>query len=441
MSVESGPDHARHGDRYDVDRMPPWRTAVPLGVQHVLAMFASNVTIPILLAGAVGAATHTTALLVQAALIVAGLSTLVQTFGIGPVGARLPVVQGTGFAFAAAALPLAQKFGISAVFGGAIAAGVVQFVLGGLLRRLRWLFPPLVTGIVVASVGIALLPTGVTLAAGGNGAKDFGAPVNLLLAGLVLLVTVIVHQYTRGFLSSVAVLCGLVVGYLAAIVLGKVHFSGVGSAAWFALPQPLEFGISFPAAAVVAMSVVAVANSLDTIGCISALTKGGAGRRPTDRELSGGVLADGAGSLIAALFGTVPNTSFSQNAGLIAFTKVMSRHVVSIGGVLLVLLSLLPKTSAAIAAMPPAVLGGAAIVLFTMVAGLGIQMLGEAGLDNRNLLITAVAMGVGLGIHFVPESVDRLPEQVAVLLQTGVVPAALLAVVLNVVLPKSPAES
>lgn len=420
---------------YDVEEMPPLREAVPLGLQHVLVMVASNVTIPVILAGVIGAATGETAFLVQVALLVAGLTTLLQTIGIGPVGARLPVVQGTSFGFLVIAIPLAQEYGLPAVFGGAIFAGAVQVGLGLSLRWLKSLFPPLVSGIVVLVIGIGLLPTGVNLAGGGVGAEDFGSPTNLLLAGVVLAVILLTYALGKGVISAASVLIGLVVGYLLAIPFGKVDFTQIAEASWFSFPRPLYFGLSFPAAALIGMGVMAIATSVETIGDLAAVTKGGAGREVTDKELSGGVMADGVGTAFASLFSALPNTSFSQNVGLVAFTGVMSRHVVSIGAGFLILAGLFPKLAAIIAVMPPAVLGGAAIVMFAMVGAAGVRLLAESRLDRRDLLIIAVSVGVGQGMAAVPDLVAIAPEQLRVLLITGIVPAGFLAVVLNVVLP------
>jgi xanthine permease len=420
---------------YDVDEMPPWREAIPLGLQHVLVMVASNVTIPIIIAGVVGATTGETAFLVQMAMLVAGLTTLLQTIGIGPVGARLPVVQGTSFGFLVIAIPLASEYGLSAVFGGAIVAGLVQVLLGMSLRWLKSLFPPLVSGIVVLVIGVGLLPAGVNLAGGGANADDFGSALNLGLAGLVLLAILLTYALGRGILSAAAVLVGLIVGYLAAIPFGVVDTSAIGEAAWFALPRPLEFGLSFPAAAVIGMSIMAIATSVETIGDLAAVTKGGAGREVTDKELSGGVIADGVGTAFASLFSAMPNTSFSQNVGLVAFTGVMSRHVVSVGAGFLILAGFVPKLASVIAVMPDAVLGGAAVVMFAMVAAAGIRLIAESSLDRRDLLIIAVSLGVGQGMATVPDVVATAPEQLRVLLVTGIVPAGFLAVVLNLVLP------
>lgn len=317
--------------RYQINEMPPLGEAVLLGIQHVLVMMASNVTIPVILATAIGATTGETAFLVQVALLVAGLTTLLQTIGIGPIGSRLPIVQGTSFGFLVVAIPLAQSYGIAAVFGGAIFAGIVQVILGMSLRWLKTLFPPLVSGIVVLVIGIGLLPTGMALYAGGNGSPTFGSWTDLGLATLVLVVMLLFYRFGRGIIGAASVLFALIVGYLAAIPMGRVDFTDVGEAAWFAFPMPLQFGLEFPPAAIIGMGAMAIATAVETIGDLSAITKSGAGRDVTDKELSGGVMADGVATAFASLFSALPNTSFGQNVGLVAFTGVMSRHVVSIG--------------------------------------------------------------------------------------------------------------
>ncbi|MDT9591508.1 nucleobase:cation symporter-2 family protein [Nocardioides zeae] len=424
--------------RYDIDEMPPLGQATLLGVQHVLVMMASNVTIPIVLATAIGATTGETAFLVQVALLVAGLTTLLQTVGVGPVGARLPVVQGTSFGFLVVSIPLAQEYGLGAVFGGALFAALVQTTLGFSLKWLKHLFPPLVSGIVVLVIGIGLLPTGMALYAGGNGAPDFGSWTNLGLATLVLVVMLVLYRFGRGVLSASAVLISLVLGYLVAIPLDKVRLQEVADADWFSVPTPLEFGLDFPAAAFVAMGAMAIATSVETIGDLSALTKSGAGREVTDKELQGGVVADGVATGIAALFSALPNTSFGQNVGLVAFTGVMSRHVVSIGAGFLIVLGLFPKLATIIAVMPSAVIGGAAVAMFGMLLGAGIKLLAETALDRHDMLVIAVSIGVGQGIAAVPDSVRKMPESLEVLLTSGIVPAALIAVLLNLARPADP---
>ena len=405
-------------------------------------MFVGNIAPPLIIAGVIGAATGETAFLVQVALLMAGVSTLIQALGIGPVGARLPVLQGTSFAFVAVAIPLAQSHGLSAVFGGALVAGFVQILIGTSLRWLRGLFPPLVSGIVVLAIGIGLIPVGINYAAGGVGAEDFGAPIHIGVAGFVMVVTIIVNQYTRGFLSAAAVLIGVILGYLVAMPLGSVDFQPVADASWASVPMPFELGMTFPGAAVVGMSIVAIASSVETIGDLSAITRGGANREITHRELSGGVLGDGVGPSLASIFGAMPNTSFSQNVGLVALTGVINRYVVAIGAVFLVIAGLAPKIGAAVATMPNAVLGGSAIIMFAMVASAGINILKQVAMTRRNQLIIALSVGLGLGLQLVPEALVSFHEQLRLLLESGVVPAALVAILLNLVFPTSdPAEA
>lgn len=423
--------------RYDIDDRPPLREAVPLGLQHVLVMMASNVSLPLVLAGAIGMNTADRALLVQVALLVAGLTTLVQTIGIGRIGSRLPIVQGTSSGFLIVSIPLAQQYGISAVFGGAIFAGLVQMAVGLGLKWLNVLFPPLVSGIVMLVIGIGLIPVGIGLFGGGAGSEDFGSLRNLGVATLVTIVVLLAYRYGRGVLNAASVLVGLIVGYGTAVALGMVDFSAVGEAAWFSIPRPFELGISLPAAAFISMGVMAIATSVETIGHLSALTKGAANREVTDRELQGGVLADGFSTAFAPIFSALPNTTFAQNVGLVTLTGVMSRFVVSIGGIFLIILGLFPKLATVIAVMPSAVIGGAAVVMFGMVLATGVKLIAESPLDRHDLLVIAVSVGLGQGLAMVPGIADHLPDMMGTILASGLAPAVFLAVVMNLIRPRT----
>ena len=414
--------------------------AVPLGIQHVLAMFASNVTPAIIVSLAAGFAFGSADMvyLIQMAMVFAGVSTLFQTIGVGPVGARLPVVQGTSFAFIPVMIPLVKGAGLGALFGGVVIGGVFHFLLGTVIGRIRGWLPPLVTGIVVLSIGLALIPVGIKYAAGGVpliGKPEFGSLQHWGLALVVIVITLGLKFFTRGMVSTAAVLIGLVAGYLVAIVLGMVGFGRVADAAWFAVPDPLRYGFEINAAAVIGMCLMAVVSAIETVGDISGITKGGAGREATDREIAGGTMADGLGSAIAGLFGGLPNTSFSQNVGLVSMTGVMSRHVVTLGAVFLILAGMVPKVGAVIATMPIAVLGGGVIVMFGMVAAAGINMLSDVAWNRRNMLILAVSLSVGFGLQSVPEALQHVPGTMNILLTSGLLPAAFLAVVLNLWLP------
>jgi len=423
-------------DAQDPNHTPPLAQAVPLGLQHVLAMFAGNVTVPVIIAGVIGADAAEKAFLIQAAMLAAGIATLIQTVGLGPVGARLPIVQGTSFGFLPVAIPIAKTFGLGAVFGAALVGGVVQVFLGLILGWLRRYFPPLVSGIVVLTIGIALLPTGVRYAAGGAGAADFGAFQHLGLAAFVMMVSLLVRTIFAGLASSAAVVIGMAAGYVAALPMGLVDLSPIAEAGWLSVPTPLSYGLSFPAVAVVGMVVMAFVTTVETVGDISGITMGGAHRPATDRELSGGVIADGLGTAVAAVLNALPNTSYSQNVGLVAFTGVMSRHVVSIGAVFLLIAGLIPKFGALVASIPAAVIGGAAVIMFGMVAGAGLKLIAEAKMTRRNMVIVALSLGLGIGLAGVPDAVKLFPEGLRLLMVSGIIPAAVTAVVLNLVLPE-----
>jgi len=427
----------------DPDYAPPMSIAVPLGLQHVLAMFVSNFT-PAIIVGLAAGFTFGSAdlvFLIQMSMLFAGIATLFQTIGLGPVGARLPVMQGTSFAFIPVMIPIVKTAGMAALFGGIIVGGIFHFLLGTVIGRIRVWLPPLVTGLVVLSIGLALIPTGIKYAAGGvpafaSGAPEFGAWNHWLLAITVIVVSLGLKFFAKGLLSSAAILLGLLAGTVVAIPLGMLNLSGVGSAAWFAIPTPLAYGIEFNAAAIIGMCLMALVSAIETVGDISGITKGGAGREATDKELAGGTFADGLGTAIAGFFGGLPNTSFSQNVGLVSLTGVMSRLVVTLGAVFLVLCGLVPKIGALIASMPIAVLGGGVIVMFGMVASAGVNMLGDVKWDRRNMVILAVSLGIGLGLQAVPQALQHLPSTLQVLLATGLLPVAFLAIVLNAVLPQ-----
>lgn len=432
----------------DPNYFPGVIKGTPLGIQHVLAMFVSNVTPAIIVAGAAGfgfgsADISDMIYMIQMSMIFAGLATLIQTIGIGPMGARLPVVQGTSFAFIPIMIPIAIQYGMAALMGGIIVGGIFHFFLGTIIGRIRHWLPPLVTGLIVLMIGLALVKVGIQYAAGGVpliGTPEYGTFNHWGLALLVIAVTLGLKFFTQGMLSVSAVLLGLLAGYIAALVMGMVSFDNVQRAAWFAAPDPLHFGIEFNAAAIIGMCLMGIISAIETVGDISGITKGGAGREATDKEVAGGTLADGFGTAVAGIFGALPNTSFSQNVGLISMTGIMSRHVVTIGAIFLIVCGLVPKFGAAISSMPIAVLGGGVIVMFGMVAAAGISMLSDVIWDRRNMVIFAIALSVGLGLQLEPEALQHLPGTLKVLLTSGLLPAAIIAIVLNIVIPHEPEE-
>ncbi|XDZ68947.1 uracil-xanthine permease family protein [Alphaproteobacteria bacterium LSUCC0226] len=417
------------------------RTA--LGIQHVLAMFASNVTPSIIIAGAAGFAFggEDMVFLVQMAMLFAGIATLFQTIGFGPVGARLPVMQGTSFAFVPIMIGIVKTSSIATLFGAVIVAGLFHTFLGSVIGRIRHWFPPLVTGIVITAIGLALLPVGIKYAAGGAAAFQMNAPEwgDLSRWGLALVVIFValgVKFFTRGTMSSAAILIGLIAGYIVGYLTGQVNFGGVAKAAWFAIPQPFKYGVEFSAYAIIGMCLMSVVSAIETVGDISGIAKGGANREATDKELAGGTYADGLGSFVAGLFGGLPNTSFSQNVGLISMTGVMSRSVVTLGALFLVACGLIPKVGAIVAAMPISVLGGGVIVMFGMVVSAGINMLSDVNWNRRNMIILAMSLSIGLGLQAVPKSMQHLPDSLEMLMVSGLLPAAAISVILNLLIPE-----
>ncbi len=437
----------------DPDYTPPLARAIPLGIQHVLAMFVSNVTPAIIVAGAAGFGFGSNSpdfpeliYMIQMSMLFAGIATLFQTVGLGPVGARLPIVQGTSFAFLPIMIPLVAGKGVEALpalYGGVMLGGLFHASLGLVIGKIRFALPPLVTGLVVTMIGLALVKVGIQYAAGGVpaiGTPDYGSAKNWFVALTVLFVTLGFKFFARGMLSIAAVLIGLVAGYLVALALGMVDFGNVGRAAVFSAPDPLHFGFEFSVAAVVGFCLMAFVSAVETVGDVSGICKGGAGREATDDEIAGATFADGLGSAVAGVFGALPNTSFSQNVGLIAMTGVMSRHVVTIGALFLILCGLMPKVGAAISTVPIEVLGGGVIVMFGMVVAAGISMLADVEWNRRNMVIFAVALSVGLGLQLEPGALQHLPDTAQVLLTSGLLPAAGIAIVLNLVLPEHLAE-
>ena len=451
----------------DPDYTPALHRAIPLGIQHVLAMFVSNVTPAIIVAGAAGFGFGSNSpdfpellYLIQMSMLFAGVATLLQTVTLGPVGAALPIVQGTSFAFIPIMIPLVAGKGVdglAAMFGGVMLGGIFHAFLGTIVGRIRFALPPLVTGLVVTMIGLALVKVGIEYAAGGvpakvGGSESYGSWASWSAALVVLAVTLGLKFFARGMLSISAVLVGIAAGYVYALATGLLTVGAIASswngAAAFALPDPFRYGFEFSAAAVIGFCLMAFVSAVETVGDVSGITKGGAGREATDREIAGATYADGIGTAIAGIFGGLPNTSFSQNVGLIAMTGVMSRHVVTIGAIFLILCGLMPKVGGVIRTVPIEVLGGGVIVMFGMVVASGVSMLSDVDWTRRNMVIFAVALSFGLGLQLevlnvpagAPNALQHLPDTLRILGASGILPAALIAIVLNLVLPQDLAE-
>lgn len=441
----------------DPDYTPALSRAIPLGIQHVLAMFVSNVTPAIIVAGAAGFGFGSNSpdfpellYLIQMSMLFAGVATLLQTITIGPVGAGLPIVQGTSFAFIPIMIPLVAGKGVdglAALFGGIVIGGVFHACLGLFIGKIRFALPPLVTGLVVTMIGLALVKVGIQYAAGGVpaiGTPEYGSLLNWSAALVVIVVTLGLKFFTKGMLSISAVLIGLIAGYFYALGVGMLTFEAIsgswGRSAAFALPDPFRYGFEFSAAAIIGFCLMAFISAIETVGDVSGITKGGAGREATDSEIEGATYADGLGTAVAGVFGGLPNTSFSQNVGLIAMTGVMSRHVVTFGALFLILCGLVPKVGSVIHTIPIEVLGGGVIVMFGMVVAAGMSILSDVDWNRRNMVIFAISISIGLGLQLEPGAVQHLPSTLQILMTSGLLPAALIAIVLNLILPEDLAD-
>ncbi|MDM7968274.1 MAG: nucleobase:cation symporter-2 family protein [Paracoccaceae bacterium] len=433
----------------DPNYTPALAKAVPLGIQHVLAMFVSNVTPAIIVAGAAGFGFGSNSpdfpnmiYMIQMSMLFAGIATLFQTIGFGPVGARLPIVQGTSFAFLPVMIPAVAGQGTAGLAGlmtGVAIGGLFHVFLGTFIGKLRFALPPLVTGLIVLMIGLALVKVGIQYAAGGvplMGKPEFGSLAMWTPALVVIVVTLALKFFTRGMMSVAAVLIGLIAGYVVAYLMGQVSFGNVARAGMFELPTPFRWGIEFNTAIIIGMCFMAVISAIETVGDVSGICKGGAGREATDREITGATYADGVGTAVAGIFGGLPNTSFSQNVGLISMTGVMSRHVVTIGAIFLIVCGLVPKFGAIVSTVPINVLGGGVIVMFGMVCAAGVNMLSDVSWNRRNMVIFAVSLSVGLGLQLEPTALQHLPKTLQILLTSGLLPAAGLSIILNLVLPE-----
>ena len=430
------------GSIYELEGRVPLKQAIPLGIQHVLAMFLGNVSPLIIVCGLLDIPLETKSMLIQNSMFVAGIATLIQLYPFFRVGSGLPVVMGTSSGFIGTQNAIGATYGYSAIMGASLVGAVLEMVLGFFIKPLRKLFPPIVTSLVVISIGLSLLPVGIKYFAGGAGSADFGSPKHLIVGTVVILVIIVLQNFTKGFIKTSAILIGIIVGYILSIVMGMVDFTAVKEASWISLPKPFAMGFEFRLDAIISMAIMYIATTVETIGDISAIAVGGLDREATDKELSGGVVADGVSSFIAAIFGVAPNTSFSQNVGLVAVTKVVNKFVIMTGAVFLILAGFFPKLSAVLSVMPQSVLGGAAVIMFAMIFVSGLQSLFREKLDGRNGLIVALAIGIGVGIGNVPEVLAQCPEWVSnIFAQNGIIMTFVVATVLNLILPRNNEEA
>jgi len=452
---------------YEMDGRIPLGKALLFGLQHVMAMFVGNLT-PLLIIGGICGLADAGIMrdVLQSAMLVAGIVSLVQLFSIGPVGGRVPIIMGTSSGFIGVSTGIANSMGggiigYGAILGACFICGFIEGALGFCLKPLRKFFPPVVTGTVVMAIGLSLISVGINSFGGGNNNGDFGSPMNLLIGTIVLLSIVGLKHFTKGVSSTASVLFGIVIGYIVCAIFAVVFpttytyvdpatqetvektcswvldWSKVANASWFSLPKLMPVKFVFDAKAIIPMLIMFIVTAVETVGDISGVMEGGLGREATDKELSGGVICDGVGSSFAALFGVLPNTSFSQNVGLVTMTKVVNLYSLSMGAVILVMCGFFPKIAALFEMMPQPVLGGAAVMMFSSIVVSGIQLVTKNGVDNRIVTILAVSLGFGYGLGSTSNVLAQLPSYVSYVFGgSGIVPAAVVAILLNALIPE-----
>ncbi|NFV55777.1 nucleobase:cation symporter-2 family protein [Clostridium sporogenes] len=418
---------------YGVNDKPKILMQILLGLQHIFAAFGGIIVVPIVISAALGFDAKTSTALISSAILAAGVATFIQSRGIGPIGARVACIMGTDFTFVAPAIAVGGKFGLSGIFGATILGAGIVIILSFFVKPLMKLFPPIVTGTVVSLIGLTLLPVSIDWAAGGVGSANYGSLKNISIALFIMIVTLLLNHYGKGLVSSASILIGMVVGYIVCIPLGMVDFSSVSQASWVSLPKIFGYGITFNLQVLLPFIPAYFVTIIGTVGCLKAITEV-SGIKADEKPITAGVLSDGVGSMLAGVFGALPNTSFSQNIGLIPLTKVASRYVTMMAGILLVILGLFPKFAALINIMPQPVLGGVGIVMFGTVAAAGIQTLSSVKLNNRNMLIIATSIGLGLGVTFRPEFIAQLPESLKMIFSSGISTGTIVALLLNVIL-------
>lgn len=422
---------------YGIDDTPDLVTTTVLGFQNVITSFGGLVAVPLIIAGMAGFGITDTAYLVSAALLVSGIVSIIQSKGFGPkffrVGAGLPTIMGTDFAFVGPAASVIATGGIAAYFGGTMLASLLELGMSYFIKPLMRFFPPVVTGSVITLMGMTLMSVAMEWAAGGVGSATYGAPINLAITAIVFLIIVLINHYAGKKFAPMAVLLGAAIGYFICIPLGMVDFQQVRDASWFALPQLFKYGVSFKLEYALPFLTGYLVTIIETVGVMQTLgqvTK----TELKDEDIAAGVRADAVGSWIGPLFGSGPTATFSQNAGLIPMTRNASRKVAIAAGFIMILMSLFPKFATLVSIMPMPVLGGAGLLMFGNVAAAGIQSLSRVKFNNRNMLIVAGAIAVGLGVSFRPEVTAGLPGFLGGLFSSGISAGTIVALLLNIIL-------
>ena len=423
---------------YKLEGRVPVAKAIPFGLQHILAMFVANIAPIIIVAAACGLDAGESAGLIQSAMIIAGIGTLIQLFPVWKIGSGLPIVMGISFTFVSVMCYIGPTYGYNAVVGAVLVGGIIEGVLGLFAKYWTKLITPVVAASVVTAIGFSLLSVGAASFGGGSGSENFGSVENWILGVVTLLCCLLFHIFAKGYFKQLSVLFGLFVGYIVAICMHMVDFSAISGTSVIAFPNLLPAKPEFNVNAIVSVTLIFLVSATETIGDTSALTVSGLGRDATTKETSGSIACDGFVSALSSVFGCLPITSFSQNVGLVAMTKVVNRFTIATGAVIMILAGIFPIFGAVLATLPDAVLGGCTIMMFGTIVVSGIQMLGRCGYTQRNITITALSLSIGLGFTQVPEIFAIFPRIVqTVFAENCVAVVFIVAIILNLVLPKN----
>ena len=427
---------------FQMDGIPKMSQALPMALQHVVAMIVGCVTPAIIISGSAGLAAADRVILIQASLVVSALATLLQLFPIGNrdglhLGAGLPVILGVSFAYVPSMQAIAEASGVSAILGAQIVGGICALLVGLTIKKIRRLFPPLIAGTVVFTIGLSLYPTAINYMAGGSGQPGYGSWQNWVVAIFTLVVVTVLNHFAKGFLKLASILIGMTAGYIFSIPFGMVSLGSVGEAGIFQLPDVFHFGISFEASACVALGLLFVINSVQAIGDFSATTAGGLNREPSTQELQGAILGYGVSNIIGACLGCLPTATYSQNVGIVATTKVVNRVTLGLAALIILVAGLFPKFSALLTTIPYAVLGGATVSVFASIAMTGMKLVMTEDMNYRNTSIVGLAAALGMGVSQASSSLSAFPEWVTTIFgKSPVVIATLVAIFLNVTLPR-----
>ena len=427
---------------FQMDGIPKMSQALPMALQHVVAMIVGCVTPAIIISGSAGLAAADRVILIQASLVVSALATLLQLFPIGNrdglhLGAGLPVILGVSFAYVPSMQAIAEASGVSAILGAQIVGGVCAVLVGLTIKKIRKLFPPLIAGTVVFTIGLSLYPTAINYMAGGSGQPGYGSWQNWVVAIFTLVVVTVLNHFAKGFLKLASILIGMTAGYIFSIPFGMVSLGSVGEAGLLQLPDVFHFGVSFEASACVALGLLFVINSVQAIGDFSATTAGGLNREPSTQELQGAILGYGVSNIIGACLGCLPTATYSQNVGIVATTKVVNRVTLGLSALIILVAGLFPKFSALLTTIPYAVLGGATVSVFASIAMTGMKLVMTEDMNYRNTSIVGLAAALGMGVSQASSSLSAFPEWVTTIFgKSPVVIATLVAIFLNVTLPQ-----